>query len=62
VEGMFVGPQQYKPYLTVYIHMMCDALYFTTAVQGNEQDRQKIMQLFDNMKYHMQEFVNGQHH
>ena len=62
VESMFVGPQQYKPFLTVYIHMICDALYFTTAVQGNEQDRQKIMQLFDNMKYHMQEFVNGQHH
>jgi len=62
VESMFVGPQQYKPYLTVYIHMICDALYFTTAVQGNEQDRQKIMHLFEAMKQNMREFVNGQHY
>lgn len=61
VESLFVGPQQYKPYLTVYIHMMCDALYFTTAVKGNHQDRQKIMHLFDAMKQNMREFVNGQH-
>ena len=62
VESMFVGPQQYKPYLTVYIHMICDALYFTTAIQGNSQDRQKIMQLFEAMKQNMREFVNGQHY
>lgn len=62
VESLFVGPQQYKPYLTVYIHMMCDALYFTTAVKGNPQDRQKIMHLFDAMKQNMREFVNGQLH
>ena len=62
VESMFVGPQQYKPYLTVYIHMICDALYFTTAIQGNEQDRQKIMHLFEAMKQNMREFVNGQHY
>lgn len=61
VESLFVGPQQYKPYLTVYIHMMCDALYFTTAVKGNHQDRQKIMHLFDAMKQNMREFLNGQH-
>jgi len=62
VESMFVGPQQYKPFLTVYIHMICDALYFTTAIQGNSQDRQKIMQLFEAMKQNMREFVNGQHY
>ncbi len=62
VESLFVGPQQYKPYLTVYIHMICDALYFTTAVKGNHQDRQKIMHLFDAMKQNMREFVNGQLH
>jgi len=61
VDGMFVGPQQYKPYFTVYIHMMCDVLCFTTAVQGNEQDRQKILQLFDTMKHQMNAFVNDQY-
>jgi len=60
VDGMFVGPQQYKPYLTVYIHMMCNTLYYTTAVRGNEQDRQKILQLFDTMKHQMNAFVNDQ--
>ena len=61
VDGMFVGPQQYKPYLTVYVHMMCNTLYFTTAVRGNELDRIKIRQLFDTMKYQMNAFVNDQH-
>jgi NRPS condensation-like uncharacterized protein len=60
VDGLFFGPVQYKPYISLYIHMMCNALYFSVAIRGNDKDRQKILHLFDTMKHHMKVFVNDQ--
>jgi len=61
VDGLFFGPVQYKPYISLNIHMMCNALCFSVAIRGNDKDRQKILQLFDTMKHHMNAFVNEQH-
>ncbi|MFA5302678.1 MAG: hypothetical protein WC395_08335, partial [Bacteroidales bacterium] len=58
---LFFGPVQYKPYISLNIYMMCNALYFSVAIRGNDKDRQKILQLFDTMKHHMNVFVNEQH-
>ena len=60
-DGLFFGPVQFKPHISIYIHKTNNILYLSVAVKGNEQDRQKILQLFDAMKNHMQEFVNGKH-
>jgi NRPS condensation-like uncharacterized protein len=52
---MLVGPSQFKPNITIYIHTVSSTLDFTTAVRGNEKDREKILQLFTGMKKHMKE-------
>jgi len=54
---MLVGPSQFKPNITIYIHTVSSTLDFTTAVRGNEKDREKILQLFAGMKKHMKELT-----
>lgn len=55
---MLVGPLQFKPNITIYIHTVSSTLDFTTAVRGNEKDREKILHLFVRMKKHMKELID----
>lgn len=57
-DFMLVGPSQFKPNITIYIHTVNSVLDFTTAVRGNDKDREKILQLFNRMKKHMKELTD----
>jgi NRPS condensation-like uncharacterized protein len=50
---MLVGPSQFKPHFTVFVQVLRNTLIFTTAVRGNEQDRETVRELFDRMKLHL---------
>ena len=50
---MLVGPSQFKPHFTVFVQVLRNTLIFTTAVRGNEKDRETVRELFDRMKLHL---------
>jgi len=57
---MVMGPSQYKRHLTIAIQMMHNRLLFGAAVRGSEKDKEKIQDLFTNMRKHMRELLRNE--